>query len=102
MDTNSTDKFLTIIDHFSTGSGVTFTFHENRGSNKIEAAVRAALKGYHRDDSTYRVIIARKAKKGVYVGIMDIRKDGSIKDIANDNDLREVYTFSVTPDMIQH
>ena len=100
MDTNSTDKFITIIDH-TTASGLTFTFHENSGRNKLEAAVRAALTGYTRDD-TYRVILAIKAKKGQYVAIMVIGKDGSMDDFSTDNNLRKLYTFTVTPDLIQH
>lgn len=101
MDTNTTDKFITIIDH-TTGSWVNFTFHENAGRNKLEAAVRAALTGYTRDDSTYRVILAIKTKKGQYVAIMVIGRDGSIDDFSTDNNLRKLYTFTVTPDMIQH
>lgn len=93
MDTNTTDKFITIIDH-TTASGLMYTYLANGGRNKMEAATRAALTGYSLDD-VYRVILARKVEKDMYQSVVHIGPDGSTCDIADE-------FWNVTPDMIQH
>lgn len=93
MTTNTTDKFITIIDH-TTASGLMYTYLANGGRNKLDAATRAALTGYSRND-VYRVILARKVKKDMYAGVVLIGPDGSTCDIADED-------WYVTPEMIQH